>query len=155
MFTCVLGHSYQYPNLSEGADRVGGQLRGDKQGPFSGVTKSGRGWRKMPESDARSVGERPSWMCEKIWSPKAHGYRYSPSDGLVSQRRRPRGEESLSLTEPLTPFPVQALGVYLYGEAMISECPDVIQLARACFRQLQHDMPDGVRETVSALLYAT
>ena len=47
--------SYQYPNLSEGADRVGGQLRGDKERPFSGVTKSGRVWRKVPESDARSV----------------------------------------------------------------------------------------------------
>ena len=46
----------QYPNLSEGADRVGGQLRRDKQCPFSGVTKSGRVWRKVPESDARSVG---------------------------------------------------------------------------------------------------
>ena len=30
-------------------------LRGDKEGPFSGVTKSGRVWRKVPESDARSV----------------------------------------------------------------------------------------------------
>ena len=47
--------SYQYPNLSEGAGRVGGQLRGDKECPFSGVTKSGRVWRKVPESDARSV----------------------------------------------------------------------------------------------------
>ena len=37
---------YQYPNLSEGADRVGGQLRGDKEYPFSDVTKSGRVWRK-------------------------------------------------------------------------------------------------------------
>ena len=45
----------QFPNLSEGADRVGGQLRGDKECPFSGVTKSGRVWRKMPESDGRSV----------------------------------------------------------------------------------------------------
>ena len=45
----------QYPNLSESADRVGGQLRGDKECPFSGVTKSGRVWRKVPESDARSV----------------------------------------------------------------------------------------------------
>ena len=45
----------QYPNLSEGADRVGGQLRGDKECPFSGVTKSGRVWRKVPENDARSV----------------------------------------------------------------------------------------------------
>ena len=44
-----------YQNLSEGADRIGGQLRGDKECPFSGVTKSGRVWRKVPESDARSV----------------------------------------------------------------------------------------------------
>ena len=60
MFTWVLGtmllpQSYQYLNLSEGADRVGGQLRGDKEYPFSGVTKSVRVWRKVPESDARSV----------------------------------------------------------------------------------------------------
>ena len=46
--------SYQYRNLSKGADRVAGQLRGDKERPFSGVTKSGRVWRKVPESDARS-----------------------------------------------------------------------------------------------------
>ena len=39
----------------EGADRVAGQLRGDKECPFNGVTKSGRFWRKVPESDARSV----------------------------------------------------------------------------------------------------
>ena len=45
----------QYPDLSEGADRVGGQLRGDKECPFSGVTKSDRVWRKVPKSDARSV----------------------------------------------------------------------------------------------------
>ena len=48
--------SYSYRSLSEGADRVRGQLRGDKECPFSGVTKSGRVWRKVPESDARSVG---------------------------------------------------------------------------------------------------
>ena len=45
----------QYPNLSEGADRIGGQLRRYKECPFSGVTKSGGVWRKVPESDARSV----------------------------------------------------------------------------------------------------
>ena len=28
-----------------------------KECPFSGVTKSGRVWRKVPESDARSVGQ--------------------------------------------------------------------------------------------------
>ena len=30
-------------------------LRGDKECPFSGVTKSGRVRKKVPESDARSV----------------------------------------------------------------------------------------------------
>ena len=52
----LLLQSYQYPNFSEAADRVGGQLHGDKEYPFSGVTKSGRVRRKVPESDARSVG---------------------------------------------------------------------------------------------------
>ena len=37
----LLPQSYQYPNLLEGTDHVGGQLRGDKERPFSGVTKSG------------------------------------------------------------------------------------------------------------------
>ena len=56
----LLPQSYWYPNLLEGADRVAGQLRGDKECPFSGVTKSGRVWRKVPESDGRSVGTRIS-----------------------------------------------------------------------------------------------
>ena len=39
----LLPQSYWYPNLSEGADSVGGQLRGDKvECSFSGVTNSGR-----------------------------------------------------------------------------------------------------------------
>ena len=37
------------------ASRVDTELRGDKECPFSDVTKSGRVWRKVPESDARSV----------------------------------------------------------------------------------------------------
>ena len=53
--TRLLPQSHQYPNLSEGTDGVGGQLRGDKECPFSGLTKSGRVWRKVPESDAQSV----------------------------------------------------------------------------------------------------
>ena len=31
------------------------ELRGDKERPFSGVTRSGKVWRKVPENDARSV----------------------------------------------------------------------------------------------------
>ena len=59
MFTYVLlPQSYKYRNISEGADSAGGQLRGDKEYPFSGVTSSGRVWMKVPESDARSVCHR-------------------------------------------------------------------------------------------------
>ena len=42
-----------YPNIwggggggGEGANSIGGQLRGDKECPFSGVTNSGKVWRK-------------------------------------------------------------------------------------------------------------
>ena len=52
----LLPQSYQYPNLLEGAVHIGGQLCGDKECPFCGVTKSGRVWRKVPESKAWSVG---------------------------------------------------------------------------------------------------
>ena len=60
MFTCVHGCYVAstvilVPETFRRADRVGGQLRGDKEYPFIGVTKSGRVWRKVPESDARSV----------------------------------------------------------------------------------------------------
>ena len=57
----LVPQSYQYLNLSEGADCVGGQLCGDKECPFSGITKSGRVWRKVPESDARNVGSVLTW----------------------------------------------------------------------------------------------
>ena len=52
-------------NLSEGTDSDGGQLREKekrkkerkkKECPFSGVSKSGRVWRKAPQSGAGSVG---------------------------------------------------------------------------------------------------
>ena len=62
--TRLLPQSYQY--LSEGADRVGGQLRGHKECPFSGVTKSGRVWKKVPESDARSVLLTPTPFSDKV-----------------------------------------------------------------------------------------
>ena len=39
----------------EGANSVGVQLREVKECSFSGVTSSGRDWRKVPESDAGSV----------------------------------------------------------------------------------------------------
>ena len=63
-----------YSHISTGTFRgaltasVDGQLRGDKECPFSGVTKSGRVWRKVPESDAGSVGTgrpTPTAKCSR------------------------------------------------------------------------------------------
>ena len=54
-WTLCCFQSYQYPNLSEGADRVGGQMCGDKECPFSGAISSGRVWSKVLKSDAQSV----------------------------------------------------------------------------------------------------
>ena len=51
----LLPQFYQYPNLLEGADRISGQLCRDKECSFSGITKSGKVWRKVPENGARSV----------------------------------------------------------------------------------------------------
>ena len=42
---------------------VGGQLHGDKECPFSGVTSSGRVWRKVRESDARRVHTSVRFLC--------------------------------------------------------------------------------------------
>ena len=47
--------TYQYLNLGEGAVCLTGQLYGHKECPFSGVTKSGRVWRKVLESHAQCV----------------------------------------------------------------------------------------------------
>ena len=55
MFTYVLGRQVVSTVILVSTPFGGGQLRGDKEGPFSGVTNSGRVWRKVPESDARSV----------------------------------------------------------------------------------------------------
>ena len=51
--------------LWECANKVGGQLREDKECPFSGVINSGRIWGKVPESDALSVGESVSRLENK------------------------------------------------------------------------------------------
>ena len=84
----LLPQSYQYRNLSEGADRVGRQLRGDKECPFSGVTKSGRVWRKVPESDARSV--------PKALSNKGGAIGRSKIAGRCAARDSSQGGEVLS-----------------------------------------------------------
>ena len=72
---------------SEGADRVGGQLRGDKECPFSGVTKSGRVWRKVPESGALSViSTHPSEGADCV-AGQLRGDKECPSRGVTKSGR--------------------------------------------------------------------
>ena len=86
-----------YSHISTGtflecADRVAGQLRGDKECPFSGVTRSDRVWRKVPESDARSVrvhrrGQRP---------PKGLGTDHTPS--IAFRHLPPNSDKTVEAT---------------------------------------------------------
>ena len=62
-------------DASEGADRVGGQLRGDKEYPFGDVTNSGRIWRKMPKSGARSVTRTVNFSLTDAFGQGAEGQR--------------------------------------------------------------------------------
>ena len=78
MVMCVLGRQVASTVLSvpkpfqEGADSVAGQLRRDKECRFSGITKSGRVWRKVPESNARSVASPQTSLKLSLKSQK-HG----------------------------------------------------------------------------------
>ena len=51
----------------------GEQLRGDKEYPFSGVTKSDRVWRKVPVRDARSVHRVPTNNSSQALRPEERG----------------------------------------------------------------------------------
>ena len=70
MFTCMclgaslLPQSYQYPNILEGADRIGGQLRGDKECPFSCVNQI---WQSSEEGVNVNEGKR----CFGVWLPRS------------------------------------------------------------------------------------
>ena len=95
MFMCVLGRqvaskSFQYPKLSEGGDRVGGQLRGGKECPFSGVTKSGRVWRKVPESGARSVYRQLSLGQQRLAAPEQQHVEKSAGQQTVQYGQQER-----------------------------------------------------------------
>ncbi|XP_071118907.1 aminopeptidase O-like [Haliotis cracherodii] len=49
----------------------------------------------------------------------------------------------------------QAMGVYLYGEMMLSTCKKLKELACHCFNLVGQDMPEGANKTVHAMLYGT
>ena len=62
MFTWLLdarlsaSRNYYYPDLSEGADRVGGQLCWRQRVPLQWRNQIRQSLRKVPESNARSMG---------------------------------------------------------------------------------------------------
>ena len=68
----------QYPYLSEGAGRVGGQLRGDKECPFSGRNpiwqslEEGAG-KRCSECDTDAVSALQKLVLIRLW--KQHTYR--------------------------------------------------------------------------------
>ena len=76
MFDRRIGYSVKasLPDLWKVADSVGGQLHGDKECPFSGVTSSGRVRRKVPESDARSVAVIVTRTAKKKKKKKIYRY---------------------------------------------------------------------------------
>ena len=93
----LLPQSYQYPNLSEGTDSVGGQLRENKVCPFSGVTSSGRVGRMVPESDAGSLEDgagKRRWefggRCRKatlgVWRTVPESHAGGLEDGAGERR---------------------------------------------------------------------
>ncbi|XP_055956382.1 aminopeptidase O isoform X2 [Patella vulgata] len=47
----------------------------------------------------------------------------------------------------------QSMGVYLYGEMMLSENQKLIEMSRRSFSLVKNEMPDGVFSTVHAMLY--
>ena len=61
---------------------------GGKECPFSDVTSSGRVWRKVPESDARSVGRCISYgRYEQLWPCGSEGQSEPDLKRIVCQHR--------------------------------------------------------------------
>ncbi|XP_041359506.1 aminopeptidase O-like [Gigantopelta aegis] len=64
-------------------------------------------------------------------------------------------EKALKYYDDVRSFLVkdQAMGVYLYGEMVISGCAKQKHIAVECFQLLRQDMPEGVIKTVHCMLY--
>lgn len=62
--------------------------------------------------------------------------------------------------QPLTPFPffsglhgLQAMGIYLYGELMVSEDARLQQLAHRCFELVKEHMDRASAQVVTEMLF--
>ena len=101
----------------EGAGHVGGQLRGDKECPFSGVTKCGRVWRKLPESDARSVcGYIRAMSLERLGVSAA-------MEAAVDENRRDPAVVAASPPTEMLSLPSEMLGASAAMAAAGAENP--------------------------------
>ena len=87
--------------LSEGADRIGGQLRGGKECHFSGVTRSGRVWSKVPESDAGRVRYGNGWRKAVVVDQSVLGRSLWHSVQAVTDRPLPVSQVGRKLTRGL------------------------------------------------------
>ena len=75
-----------------GSLRVSRQLRGNKECLFSGVTKSGRVWRRVPESDARSV---PSTYSHVLHSSRIASFHHIAPCLTIRSPHRQTGQADL------------------------------------------------------------
>ena len=82
-------------------------MRGDEEYPFSGVTKSGRVWRRVPKSDVRSVPSVHTSGTDA--NSSAHSCRGAVPEGgpctqlrhgAVTSRAQTGPDEALSRQDP-------------------------------------------------------
>lgn len=59
----------------------------------------------------------------------------------------------ISLSHVLWPLPLQAMGIYLYGELMVSEDARQQQLARQCFQLTKEQMDRCSAQVVAEMLF--
>ena len=50
---------------------------------------------------------------------------------------------------------IQAMGVYLYGELIISRCKKQRLIAEECYKLTSDEMDGGTRNTVRMMIYGT
>ena len=80
-------------------------MRGDKECPFSGVTKSGRVWRKVPESDTRSA------VLQLCPLHKEARTQHSPRAPRLQERSgAPETEDLLQKTQFINTIKLQVYG---------------------------------------------
>lgn len=57
------------------------------------------------------------------------------------------------MSHALWPLPLQAMGIYLYGELMVSEDARQQQLARQCFQLTKEQMDRCSAQVVAEMLF--